>query len=1157
MKNYCLLCILLLFSVATSLVAQPICNQIPNGTYSVCDDFEDNNLAANPAWTGNIAEFTTESGQLRSNGPAVTGTVLQLTTSFTTLATAEQWEFFANPKLATSSGNYADIYLAASTSDLIGGTDGYFVRLGGTTDNISLFRSDNGSEVLLVAGIASTLSSSTNNPVRVKVTRTSAGVWTLARDLAATGVYTTEGIATDNMYTTSAYAGIKIQYSQANATKFYFDNFYIGDLIVDTTAPIVESVVPTGSTAVLVQFSEIVQQADAENENNYVLNGAITPLSATVVPSDPKQYILTFAQPFVLNNTLQISTIRDLAGNPLNTVQLPFSYYSAQANDLIINEIFADPDPSVGLPTIEFVEVYNRTNLAISLYNWHFTDAYPDEMGAILPNVTISAGGYLLLVPVGGAAAYSGFGTVVEVSGFPSLNNSGDALALLRDDGAVIDAVTYSDSWYRSSTKKAGGWTLERINPDNFCAAAANNWIASENANGGTPGAANSVLGAYPDTTAPVATQVIVSAPSVLTLYLSEPIVDIENASFQLSDNLGIVETTYHESDNTITLMLNNSLAANTIYTLTLDDLQDCNGNISSVQNISVGLPQAALPYDIVINEIYIDLEPPSEYEQPNLDLPAAQFVELYNRSNKVISLLNWEIRDMTDTSYLANYYLLPQSYVVLCREDKVGLFADEGIPALGVASFPLWNTTGDAASLYDDDGILIHAFLYTKASYKDPIKQEGGWTLEMIDSDNPCNTTDNWRASVAPIGGTPAALNSVAADNPDTKSPRLLRAEAVNATTVQLFFDEFLQRELPNNPANYAINNGIGAPASAQLLNTNLTSVLLTLSTPMLENTVYELTVSNLTDCSGNLIGLDNTAKFGLTQAAEAGDIVINEVLFNGKNSGDYVELYNRSAKIIDLSNWYIAGANATLNPDSLISPQRISLQRYSIYPQEYIVLTEDISGVIAAYGGNCANLNDRAFIYADLPSMNDDSGTVGIVDLFNTIELDKLVYNSDWHTPFLDIQDGVSLERIDFNKPTQDASNWQSAASVVCYGTPSYKNSQYFALQAGESDFEISPQTFSPNDDSQNDFTFISYHLAEPGYTANITIFDERGREMLALVKNDLLGSEGVYKWEGNIANGTKAPVGVYVVYIELFNLQGDVKRFKKTCVVSGKFD
>ncbi|AKD03070.1 hypothetical protein POKO110462_09760 [Pontibacter korlensis] len=100
------------------------------------------------------------------------------------------------------------------------------MRIGGTPDEVSLFRKDAGiTAVNIINGQDKTVATS-NNVVRVWVTRSITHEWELSIDISGTGEnYVSQGTATDATYKRSSYFGNLLCYSAANSQKFYFDDY--------------------------------------------------------------------------------------------------------------------------------------------------------------------------------------------------------------------------------------------------------------------------------------------------------------------------------------------------------------------------------------------------------------------------------------------------------------------------------------------------------------------------------------------------------------------------------------------------------------------------------------------------------------------------------------------------------------------------------------------------------------------------------------------------------------------------------------------------------------------------------------------------------------------------------------------------------------------
>jgi len=551
---------------------------------------------------------------------------------------------------------------------------------------------------------------------------------------------------------------------------------------------------------------------------------------------------------------------------------------------------------------------------------------------------------------------------------------------------------------------------------------------------------------------------------------------------------------------------------------------------------------QIANRFDVVITEVMAD-------PTPAVNLPDAEYVEIKNVSATAFNLNGWKLADANSAGIInTSFVLQPDSIAILCSTSNVTTFSAFG-RAIGVTSFPSLNNEGDLLSLRSPQGRTIHAVNYSLDWYGNEVKKDGGWSLEMVDTKNPCGGKENWKASTDSKGGTPGKKNSVDGVANDTDAPQLIRSYSPDSVTIVVLFSEPLDSLSATVVSNYKITNNVtvvSAIPQAPLFN----CVLLKTGAPLSRQTVYTVTASNLKDCKGNPCTANNV-KAGYSEEALARDVVINEILFNPRPAAyDYVELYNKSNKIVDANKLYIANRSST---GSLSSIKKLNEVPFYVFPGDHIVVTEDAESLGQEY---LVQHPENVLVVSALPSLPDDKGTVVITNSQGAV-VDEVCYSEKWQFALMSNDEGVALERIDPNDSSQKQSNWHSAASTAGYGTPTYKNSQYKQTNSVNAAIDISPKIFSPDNDGHDDIATISYQVTEPGYVANVSIFDANGRMVRYLAKNSLLGSKGSWNWDGLNENGQKLAIGTYIIYTEIFNLEGRKQQFKNTIVLARRLN
>lgn len=539
---------------------------------------------------------------------------------------------------------------------------------------------------------------------------------------------------------------------------------------------------------------------------------------------------------------------------------------------------------------------------------------------------------------------------------------------------------------------------------------------------------------------------------------------------------------------------------------------------------------------DLIISEIMAD-------PTPTKGLPEKEYIELYNRTDKAIDLNKFKLTYGTTTVVFPSFLLQAKSYVIVVNKTNEKDFQAYG-NVIGLSSFSLLNT-GTTLALKNDKNKTIFSVTYSDKWYEK--SKDQGFSLEMIDVNYPCVEEGNWTSSTATLQGTPAKENSVKANKPDLTPPSLLRFEITNSSAIKLIFSEKLD-SLSSVSANaYSFDKSLIIKQIGVESPQNVT-VNVTLNGVLQENTIYNLTIKNIADCSGNVL-TETKIALGNVKPADSGNVVLNEILFNPRSGGeDFVEIYNRSEKIISLKNWSVANIDAT---GKVANIKPITTTDFILQPKQFLVLTSAAKIVQNQY---FKSVKTNFLEMASLPSFPDDAGSVVLLNDAKKV-FDRFDYSETLHHPLVDDKSGVSLEKVNYNVASSELKNWQSAAASEGYATPGYANSQGI-LESQETVFKIEPEVFTPDGDGQNEVTNLKFQLDQNGFAANVSVFDVNGRKIRQLSQNQLLSVNGNLEWDGKNDGNEVVSVGYYIMLVELFNPSGEKKEFKGKVVVGSRF-
>lgn len=410
----------------------------------------------------------------------------------------------------------------------------------------------------------------------------------------------------------------------------------------------------------------------------------------------------------------------------------------------------------------------------------------------------------------------------------------------------------------------------------------------------------------------------------------------------------------------------------------------------------------AAVNADVVINEI--NYNPPGSED-------SAEFVELYNNSNKEVSLAGWEFAKGFDFVFPEGAKIAAYGFAVVARyPDRFKITYPTAPEPYGPFESGKLSNSGEEVELRDARGATVSKVYYLDGGEWPEGPDGDGPTLELKNPNYPLDNPKVWAASTVQ-GGTPGAENSV-------KVPDGTLLLETRRDPISPIVGETVSVGLR---ANYGV-------ISSATLTVGETTVTAQEKDGWFMASLEAGSVGSKIKYTWNVTGTESSATVEetfttLEKRLPRSCVVINEIMHDsGLAASDddyqYVELYNPTTEPVDLKNCMINGV--VLDTKSNV-----------LEPGKYIVAPSKKKTITAVYG-NIPVLNCKLKLFGK-------SGSVKLTDC-NGYVISSARYGNEAPWPTLACGSGCSLELLD---PGMDGNEVASWAASKLYGTPGKANS------------------------------------------------------------------------------------------------------------------
>lgn len=516
-------------------------------------------------------------------------------------------------------------------------------------------------------------------------------------------------------------------------------------------------------------------------------------------------------------------------------------------------------------------------------------------------------------------------------------------------------------------------------------------------------------------------------------------------------------------------------------------------------------------PYDLLITEIMFDPTPVVAFNY--------EYIEIYNPSSHSIDLKKVLLTIGNKTEELPDTTLSPLAYFLIKPNNAL-------------------INSGSEITLQTSLGEL-HSIHYHPSMHDNIMKSEGGWSIEMMDINNPCIQNKNWTSSASINGGTPGYPNSVSANLSMQEELKIINVIPANDSTILAYFN-YPPVPIDTNSNHIWIKDVI-------ISELDFDYNQLTIHTEQLDSqSTYIINFSDELHSCSSLQLQHISLPFQIPSIPENHSLIINEILFNPSIEGaDYIEVFNPTEKYYDLNKLFFASENSMGEVSDIHS---ISPHPYLIKPKEIVAISEDTQWVKEQF------FNHGLLLNSSLPNCNNDDDIIYVLNQAGEV-VDRLEYWEDWHFHGLSNVENVALEKIHYASDNKPAA-WTSSSTMNNYGTPGLKNSHSLNPIEQKNTIKLVSDVITPNNDGDNDLLNILFSFNDPNWTGMLKFYDING--MLFHTSNSILdfNNEEVYSWDLKLSDNSMLKAGIYILVFEAVNTQtGELMNDKITFYVNSE--